>query len=154
MLSISISLIAAFIPVLFMSGVVGRMLREFSVTLAVAIAVSLVVSLSITPMICAHFLKETPNARSNRLDRIVEGVLGWMVNGYARTLTVALRNQAVMLFSLICVVVLTVHLYIQTPKGFFPEDDTGLIITSTKAAGDISFEAMAKLQQRGARHRS
>jgi multidrug efflux pump len=145
-LSISVSLIAAFIPVLFMSGVVGRMLREFSVTLAVAIAVSLVVSLSITPMICAHFLKEAPNARSNRLDRIVEGVLGWMVNGYARTLTVALRNQAVMLFSLICIVVLTVHLYVQTPKGFFPEDDTGLIITSTKAAGDISFEAMAKLQ--------
>jgi multidrug efflux pump len=145
-LSISISLIAAFIPVLFMSGVVGRMLREFSVTLAVAIAVSLVVSLSITPMICAHFLKEAPNARSNRLDRIVEGVLGWMVNGYARTLTVALRNQAVMLFSLICVVVLTAHLYVQTPKGFFPEDDTGLIITSTKAAGDISFEAMAELQ--------
>jgi multidrug efflux pump len=145
-LSISVSLIAAFIPVLFMSGVIGRMLREFSVTLAVAIAVSLVVSLSITPMICAHFLKETPNARSRRIDRIVEGVLGWMVNGYARTLTVALRNQAVMLFSLICIVVLTVHLYVQTPKGFFPEDDTGLIITSTKAAGDISFEAMAKLQ--------
>ncbi len=146
-LSISISLIAAFIPVLFMSGIVGRLLREFSVTLAVAIAVSLVVSLSITPMICAHFLRLDPNARANRLDRVVEGVLGWLLKGYARTLTVALRHQAVMLFSLICVVVLTVHLYVQTPKGFFPEDDTGLIITSTKAAGDISFDAMVKLQK-------
>jgi len=146
-LSISISLIAAFIPVLFMGGVVGRMLREFSVTLTVAIAVSLVVSLSITPMICAHFIKGAPDTRRNRLDRIVEGILGWMVSGYARTLTIALRHQVVMLFSLICVVVLTVHLYIQTPRGFFPEDDTGLIITSTKAAGDISFEAMSKLQK-------
>ena len=146
-LSISISLIAAFIPVLFMSGIVGRLLREFSVTLAVAIAVSLVVSLSVTPMICAHFLKEAPDARATRFDRIVEGALGWMVRGYARTLTIALRHQAVMLFTLICVVVLTVHLYIQTPKGFFPEDDTGLIITSTKAAADISFDAMAKLQK-------
>jgi len=146
-LSISISLVAAFIPVLFMSGVVGRMLREFSVTLVVAIAISLVVSLSVTPMICARFLKEAGNAPPSRLDRIVEGVLGWLLKGYARTLTVALRNQAVMLFSLICVVVLTVHLYVQTPKGFFPEDDSGLIISSTKAAGDISFEAMAKLQR-------
>jgi multidrug efflux pump len=146
-LSISISLIAAFIPVLFMSGIVGRLLREFSVTLAVAIVVSLVVSLSVTPMICAHFLKGAPNARSTRLDRIVEGALGWMVRGYARTLTIALRNQVVMLFTLVCVVVLTVHLYANTPKGFFPEDDTGLIISSTKAAGDVSFAAMAALQK-------
>ena len=146
-LSISISLIAAFIPVLFMGGVVGRMLHEFSVTLAVAIAVSLAVSLSITPMICAHFLKGAPNTRATRFDRIVEGVLGWLVNGYARTLTVALRHQVVTLFTLICVVVVTVHLYIQTPRGFFPEDDTGLIISRTKAPGDISFEAMAALQR-------
>jgi multidrug efflux pump len=145
-LSISISLIAAFIPILFMSGIVGRLLREFSVTLAVAIAISLVVSLSVTPMICAHFLKGAPNARANRLDRIVEGVLGWMLKGYARTLGLALRNQVVTLFSLICIVVLTVHLYVQTPKGFFPEDDTGLIISNAKAAGDVSFEAMVKLQ--------
>jgi multidrug efflux pump len=146
-LSISISLIAAFIPVLFMGGVVGRMLHEFSVTLAVAIAVSLVVSLSVTPMICAHFLKREPETSKTRFDRIVEGGIGWMVAGYARTLTIALRHQAVMLFSLICVIVLTVHLYIQTPRGFFPEDDTGLIISVTKASGDISFEAMSKLQK-------
>ncbi len=145
-LSISISLIAAFIPILFMSGIVGRLLREFSVTLAVAIVVSLVVSLSVTPMICARFLRRPQEDGRTRLDRIVEGVLDRIVRGYARTLTIALRNQAVMLFSLICVVILTVHLYIETPKGFFPEDDTGLIISSTKASPDISFTAMAKLQ--------
>ncbi len=147
-LSISVSLIAAFIPILFMGGIVGRILHEFSVTLAVAIMVSLVVSLSVTPMICARFLKHANDARTPRLDRIVEGMLGWLLRGYAHTLMVALRNQAVMLFSLICVVILTVHLYIHTPKGFVPEDDTGLIITSTKAAGDISFDAMSALQKR------
>jgi multidrug efflux pump len=144
-LSISISLIAAFIPILFMSGIVGRLLREFSVTLAVAIAVSLAVSLSVTPMICARFLRKS-SEEPTRLDRIVEGVLSRIVKGYARTLTIALRNQAVMLFSLLCVIILTVHLYVHTPKGFFPEDDTGLIMANTKAAADISFEAMSKLQ--------
>jgi hydrophobe/amphiphile efflux-1 (HAE1) family protein len=145
-ISISVSLIAAFIPVLFMGGVAGRMLREFSVTLVVAIAVSVVVSLSVTPMICAHFLKAETDDKRSRFDRIVEGTLGWMVSAYARTLRVALRNQAVTLFSLLCVVVLTAHLYVQIPKGMFPEDDTGLIMGSTEASADISFEAMLKLQ--------
>ncbi len=145
-LSISISLIAAFIPVLFMSGIVGRLLREFSVTLAVAIAVSVVVSLTVTPMICAHFLKEEEQTRRSRFDRVVEGALGLLLNGYARTLTVALRHQAVTLFALLCVIVLTVHLYANTPKGLFPEDDTGLVIGSTEASADISYGAMVKLQ--------
>ena len=145
-ISISVSLIAAFIPVLFMGGVAGRMLREFSVTLVVAIAISVVVSLSVTPMICAQFLRHDKDAKSSRFDRIVEGALGWMVSAYARTLRVALRNQAVTLFSLLCVVVLTAHLYVQIPKGMFPEDDTGLVMGSTEAAADVSFEAMLKLQ--------
>ena len=145
-LSISISLIAAFIPVLFMSGIVGRLLREFSVTLAVAIAVSVVVSLTVTPMICAHFLKEEEQTRRSRFDRVVEGALGLLLNGYACTLTVALRHQAVTLFALLCVIVLTVHLYANTPKGLFPEDDTGLVIGSTEASADISYGAMVKLQ--------
>ena len=145
-LSISISLIAAFIPVLFMSGIVGRLLREFSVTLAVAIAVSVVVSLTVTPMICGHFLKEEEQTRRSRFDRVVEGALGLLLNGYARTLTVALRHQAVTLFALLCVIVLTVHLYANTPKGLFPEDDTGLVIGSTEASADISYGAMVKLQ--------
>ncbi len=145
-ISISVSLIAAFIPVLFMGGVAGRMLREFSVTLVVAIAVSVVVSLSVTPMICAHFIKPEKKGEQRRFDRIVEATLGWMVSAYARTLRVALRHQAVTLFSLLCVILLTAHLYVHIPKGLFPEDDTGLIIGSTEASADISFEAMVKLQ--------
>jgi multidrug efflux pump len=147
-LSISISLIAAFIPILFMTGVVGRLLREFSITLAVAIVVSLAVSLTVTPMICARFLRLPQEQRPRRFDRVIEGILSWLVNGYARTLVVALRHQVVMIFTLLCVVVFTAHLYLHTPKGFFPEDDTGLILSFTKAAADISYEAMAKLQHR------
>jgi len=145
-ISISVSLVAAFIPVLFMGGVMGRMLREFSVTLVVAIAVSVVISLSVTPMICAHFIKDSGSGVRNRFDRIVEATLGWMVDAYARTLRVALRHQVVTLFSLLCVVVLTMHLYVQIPKGMFPEDDTGLVIGMTEASADISYEAMLKLQ--------
>lgn len=144
-ISISVSLIAAFIPVLFMGGVAGRMLHEFSITLVVAIAVSVVVSLSVTPMICGHFLKDERDKAPTRFDRVVESVLGLMVGAYARTLRVALRHQVVTLFSLLCVIVLTGHLYFQIPKGMFPEDDTGLIMGSTEAPADISFEAMLKL---------
>jgi multidrug efflux pump len=144
--SISVSLIAAFIPVLFMGGVAGRMLNEFSVTLVVAIAVSVVVSLSVTPMICAHFLKAEKDRRPTRFDRIVEASLGWMIAAYARTLRGALRHQGATLFSLLCVIALTGHLYVQIPKGMFPEDDTGLIMGSTEAPADTSFEAMLKLQ--------
>ncbi|KWT65184.1 RND multidrug efflux transporter [Hyphomicrobium sulfonivorans] len=145
-ISISVSLIAAFIPVLFMGGVMGRMLREFSVTLVVAIAVSVVVSLSVTPMICGHFIKHSNEGIRNRFDRIVEAALDWMVGLYARTLRVALRHQIVTLFSLLCVILLTAHLYVQIPKGMFPEDDTGLIMGSVEASADVSYEAMLKLQ--------
>src|SRR5262252_7653706 len=145
-ISISVSLVAAFIPLLFMSGVVGRLLREFSVTLAFAVAVSTVVSLTVTPMICAHFLKSVPSSEATRLDRIVEGVFAWLVRGYMRTLAVALRHQGMMLLITLLTVALTVNLYIKTPKGYFPQDDTGLIFGSTRASPDISFEAMNKLQ--------
>ena len=145
-ISISVSLVAAFIPLLFMSGVVGRLLREFSVTLAFAVAVSTVVSLTVTPMICAHFLKSVPSSEATRLDRIVEGVFAWLVRGYMRTLAVALRHQGIMLLITLLTVALTVNLYIKTPKGYFPQDDTGLIFGSTRASPDISFEAMNKLR--------
>ncbi len=145
-ISISVSLVAAFIPLLFMEGVVGRLLREFSVTLAFAVAVSTVVSLTVTPMICAHFLKTPPSADATRLDRIVESIFGWLVRGYMRTLTVALRHQVMMLLITLLTVALTVNLYVKTPKGYFPQDDTGLIFGSTRASPDISFEAMNKLQ--------
>jgi len=145
-ISISVSLVAAFIPLLFMEGVVGRLLREFSVTLAFAVAVSTIVSLTVTPMICAHFIKSVPSADATRLDRVVEALFGWMVRGYMRTLAVALRHPVIMLLVTLLTVALTVNLYVKTPKGYFPQDDTGLIFGSTRASPDISFEAMNKLQ--------
>jgi hydrophobe/amphiphile efflux-1 (HAE1) family protein len=145
-ISISVSLVAAFIPLLFMQGVVGRLLREFSVTLAFAVAVSTIVSLTVTPMICAHFIKSAPSTNATRLDRVVEALFGWMVRGYMRTLAVALRHPVMMLLITLLTVALTVNLYVKTPKGYFPQDDTGLIFGSTRASPDISFEAMNKLQ--------
>jgi hydrophobe/amphiphile efflux-1 (HAE1) family protein len=145
-ISISVSLVAAFIPLLFMQGVVGRLLREFSVTLAFAVAVSTIVSLTVTPMICAHFIKSVPSTNATRLDRVVEALFGWMVRAYMRTLTVALRHPLLMLLITLLTVALTVNLYVKTPKGYFPQDDTGLIFGSTRASPDISFEAMNKLQ--------
>jgi hydrophobe/amphiphile efflux-1 (HAE1) family protein len=145
-ISISVSLVAAFIPLLFMEGVVGRLLREFSVTLAFAVAVSTIVSLTVTPMICAHFIKSVPSADATRLDRVVEALFGWMVRGYMRTLAVALRHPVIMLLVTLLTVALTVNLYVKTPKGYFPQDDTGLIFGSTRASPDISFEAMNRLQ--------
>ena len=97
MLAISISLVAAFIPLLFMTGVVGRIFREFSVTLAFAIAVSTVVSLTLTPMICAHFVRKPPSPDATWLDRLVERVLGGMVRAYARSLAVVLDHRALTL---------------------------------------------------------
>jgi multidrug efflux pump len=145
--SISVSLIAAFIPLLFMEGVVGRLLREFSVTLVFAIAVSLVVSLTVTPMICAHFVRAAPSKTATLLDRIVETVLGWTVRGYMFTLSIAVRHTVVMMTVAVATVVLTINYYVKSPKGYFPRDDTGLIFAATRASTDISFEAMAKLQQ-------
>jgi len=145
--SISISLIAAFIPLLFMDGVIGRLLREFSVTLVFAIAVSLVVSLTVTPMICAHFVRAAPSKNATRLDRIVEAVLGWSSRAYIFTLSIALRHAVVMLTIAAATVALTVNYYVKSPKGYFPRDDTGLIFAGTRASTDISFDAMNKLQQ-------
>jgi hydrophobe/amphiphile efflux-1 (HAE1) family protein len=145
-IAISLSLVAAFIPLLLMDGVVGRLLREFSVTLAFAVAVSTVVSLTVTPMICAHFVKSVPSRNATRLDRVVEAIFGWMVRAYMRTLAVALRHPVMMLLVTLLTVALTVNLYLKTPKGYFPQDDTGLIFASTRASPDISFAAMNKLQ--------
>jgi multidrug efflux pump subunit AcrB len=145
--SISVSLIAAFIPLLFMGGIVGRLFREFSVTLAFAIVVSTVVSLSVTPMICAYFVKAPPSRDATWLDRAVEGVLSRMLRFYDRTLTFMLEHRALALMAFVATIALTVALYIKTPKGYFPQDDTGLIFGGTQASTDISFEAMEVLQQ-------
>src|SRR6185312_9507906 len=147
-LSISISLVAAFTPLLFMGGVVGRLFAEFSLTLTFAIAISTVVSLSLTPMICAHYVKSAPSPNATWLDRLVERVLARSVAAYQRTLDVVLRHRVITLLVFLATIGLTVELYVKTPKGFFPQDDTGLIFGGTRASPDISFEAMKALQQR------
>ena len=146
--SISVSLIAAFIPLLFMGGIVGRLFREFSVTLAFAIVVSTVVSLSVTPMICAYFVRSAPSRDATWLDRLVEGVLARTIRFYDRTLSFVLEHNALALIVFVATIALTVGLYIKTPKGYFPQDDTGLIFGGTQASTDISYEAMLQLQQK------
>jgi multidrug efflux pump len=147
-LSISLSLIAAFTPLIFMDGIVGRLLREFSLTLTFAIAVSTVVSLTITPMICAHYVKGATSDNATWLDRIVEGSLSRIVAFYARTLRTVLGFPILTLMVFFATIALTVTLYIKTPKGYFPTDDSGFVIGSTRASADISFQSMLGLQQR------
>jgi multidrug efflux pump len=147
-MAISVSLIAAFIPLLFATDTTGRLLREFSVTLAFAVAVSTVVSLTVTPMICAHFVRSGAAPGGRLVDRAVEGIMGWALRAYAHTLDIALRHRFLTMLVMLATVVATVNLYVKTPKGTFPQDDTGLVIASTNASPDISYEAMAKLQQR------
>jgi multidrug efflux pump len=147
-LSISLSLIAAFTPLIFMDGIVGRLLREFSLTLTFAIVVSTVVSLTITPMICAHYVKETTSDSATWFDRIVEGTLSRMVAFYARTLRVVLGFPLLTLLVFFATIGLTVTLYVKTPKGYFPVDDSGFVIGATRASADISFQSMLGLQQR------
>jgi multidrug efflux pump len=146
-LSISLSLIAAFTPLIFMDGIVGRLLREFSLTLTFAIVVSTVVSLTVTPMICAHYIRETTSANATWFDRIVEGSLSRMVAFYTRTLQVALEFPLMVLLVFLATIALTVTLYIKTPKGYFPIDDSGFVIGATRASADISFQSMLGLQQ-------
>ncbi|MBK5653260.1 MAG: efflux RND transporter permease subunit [Rhizobium sp.] len=146
-LSISLSLIAAFTPLIFMDGIVGRLLREFSLTLVFAIAVSTVVSLTITPMICAHYIKETTSDHATWYDRAIEGTLSRVVAFYAATLRIVLGYPVLTLIVFFATVTLTVVLYVKTPKGYFPTDDSGLIVGATVASADTSFEAMVTLQQ-------
>jgi hydrophobe/amphiphile efflux-1 (HAE1) family protein len=147
-ISISISLVAAFIPLLFMGGLAGRLFREFSVTLVFAIAISTLVSLSVTPMICAHWVRTAPSADATWFDRLVEGVLARMMRGYSRSLAVVLRHRVLTLLALAATVALTVNLYVNTPKGFFPQDDSGFVGGVSVASSDISFNSMVELHRR------
>jgi multidrug efflux pump len=148
--SISISLVAAFIPLLFMGGVVGRVFREFSVTLAFAIAISTVVSLTVTPMICGHFVRAPPSSDATRLDRIVNWILSSALAFYGRSLRAVLHRRGLMLLVMAATLTLTGFLYVHVPRGYFPRDDTGLIFGGTFAAPDISYQAMYDLQQKAA----
>ena len=146
-LSISLSLIAAFTPLLFMDGIVGRLLREFSLTLTFAILVSTVVSLTITPMICAHYIKEARSDRATRFDRLVEGSLSRIVAFYAWTLRAVLGFPFLTLIVFFATIALTVVLYIKMPKDYFPIDDSGLIYGVSQSSSDTSFQSMTKFQQ-------
>ncbi len=146
-LSISLSLIAAFIPLIFMDGLVGRLLREFSLTLTFSIVVSTLVSLTVTPMICAQYIKSGLSSTETRFDRIVEGALSRIVSFYERTLHVVLGFPFLTLLVFFATITLTITLYIKTPKGFFPNDDSGFVIGATRASADVSFQAMLGLQQ-------
>lgn len=146
-LSISLSLLAAFVPLIFMDGIIGRLLREFSLTLTFAIVVSTVVSLTITPMICAHYIKTTTSVSATWFDRSVEGTLSRMVTFYAWTLRGVLDFPFMTLLVFVATIALTVTLYIKTPKGDFPIDDSGFVIGATRASADISFQSMLGLQQ-------
>ncbi|MBC7585205.1 MAG: efflux RND transporter permease subunit, partial [Tardiphaga sp.] len=147
-LSISLSLIAAFTPLIFMDGLVGRLLREFSLTLTFSIIVSTVVSLTVTPMICARYIKTGISSTETRFDRIVEGTLSRVVAFYESSLRVVLGFPLLTLLVFFATIALTVVLYIKTPKGLFPSDDSGFVIGATRASADTSFQTMLGLQQR------
>jgi len=148
--SLTVSLIAVLIPLLFMGDVVGRLFREFAVTLAVTIVVSAVVSLTLTPMMCSRILRYTPEAQQGRFYRWSEHVFDSMIGFYGRTLKVVLRYQTITLLVAVATLALTVILYIVIPKGFFPVQDTGVIQGISQASATISFPAMAEKQQQAA----
>jgi len=143
-MSISISLVAVFIPILLMGGIVGRLFREFAVTLSVAIAVSLLVSLTTTPMMCARLLKEKGRESHGRLYRASERAFDAILHAYERTLGWVLKHQPVTLVATLATMAATVFLYAKVPKGFFPQQDTGRLNGSIQADQDTSFQAMQK----------
>jgi multidrug efflux pump len=140
--SITISLLAVFIPILLMGGIFGRLFREFAVTLAVAVAVSLVVSLTATPMMCAKLLRAQREEGHGRLYRASERVFQWILGGYQTTLAWVLRHQLLMLGVTLGTIIATIYLYWYIPKGFFPQQDTGMLIGRIVGDQSSSFQAM------------
>ena len=141
-LSMSISLVAVFTPILLMGGLVGRLFREFAVTLAMAILVSLLISLSLTPMMCSQFLKSAGEVRHGRLYQLSERLFQALVSFYGRTLGWVLRHQPLTLAVFLATVALNIYLFVVVPKGFFPQQDTGRLIGNIQAEQDISSPAM------------
>ncbi|MDE2334308.1 MAG: efflux RND transporter permease subunit [Rhodospirillales bacterium] len=142
--SISASLIAVFIPLLLMGGIVGRLFREFSITVSIAVVVSAMVSLTLTPMMCSRFLAPE-RGQHGLLYRVIERFFTAMLEFYRRTLAIALRFRQVTLLVFFVTLALTAYLYVVIPKGFFPEQDNGLIIGVSEGAQDVSFKQMQKL---------
>jgi multidrug efflux pump len=146
-ISLTVSLIAVLIPLLFMGGVVGRLFREFAVTLAVTIVLSAVVSLTLTPMMCSRILRHNPQAQQGRFYRASERAFEGMIAFYGRTLKFVLRFQTITMLVAAATLVLTIVLYIVIPKGFFPTQDTGVIQGISQAPASISFAAMTEKQK-------
>ncbi len=146
-LSISVSLIAVLIPLLLMSGIIGRLFREFSVTLAMTIAVSAVVSLTLTPMMASRFLKDSHDEKHGRLYMLSERMFDAILRAYERGLDLCLRFRFLTLMVFFATIVATVYLFIAIPKGFFPNQDTGLIYGVSEGAQDISFADMSRKQE-------
>jgi multidrug efflux pump len=146
-ISLTVSLIAVLIPLLFMGGVIGRLFREFAVTLAVTIILSAVVSLTLTPMMCSRILRHTPNEKQGRFFQASERVFESIIAFYGRTLKFVLRFQTMTLLVAVATLALTIVLYIVIPKGFFPVQDTGVIQGISQAPTSISFAAMSQKQR-------
>ena len=150
--SISLSLVAVFIPILFMGGILGRLFREFAITMTIAIIVSAVVSLTLTPMICARLMRAESLHTASRgpwgyVDRAVDRLFAFLQRGYAASLGVALRHRVFMLLVMLATIVVTVQLYRSVPKGLLPIQDTGLLVGSTISSPDISFQTMRERTQ-------
>ena len=141
-MAMSLSLIAVFIPILLMGGIVGRLFREFAITLSVAILVSLAVSLTTAPMMCARLLRPKPKGPQGRLSLASERAVAALLNGYRRSLRVALRHGVLVMLVLLATVCLNIYLYVSIPKSFFPQQDTGRLVGGIQADQSISFQAM------------
>ena len=147
-ISITFSLIAVFIPLLFMGGIVGRLFHEFAVTVTIAVLVSAFVSLTLTPVMCSLFLQRESEQKANWLSRGAEHVFEAILAGYDRSLRWVLSHQPLMLLVTLGLIALTGYLYVIIPKGFFPQQDTGFIFAQAEAREDISFAAMSAIQHR------
>ena len=143
-LSMSLSLVAVFIPILLMGGIVGRLFREFAVTLSVSIAVSLAISLTATPMMCAHLLRPGESMTQDRFYQAGERVFEWMVRQYKTSLSWVLRHQHLTLAITLLTVCCNVYLYVVVPKGFFPDQDTGRLMGGIQTSQDMSFQAIQR----------
>jgi len=146
-ISLTVSLIAVFIPLLFMTGLVGRMFREFALTLTIAVVTSMVVSLTLTPMMCSRLLRHDPGD-GNRVTRAFNRLVDRTIEGYRRSLEWVLRHQTMTMVTTAATLVATIWLYVIIPKGFLPTQDTGLISAVTEAGPEVSFAEMQRLQAR------
>ena len=150
-ISISISLVAVFIPIFFMAGPIGLLFREFAVVVSLSILVSAITSLTVVPMLCSRFLPQPgQHAKEYAINKQFDRLFDWMLKTYIHYLDLALKNRRIVLIGAFSTFVLTVVLFINSPKGFFPEEDIGQIQATTEASEDISFKAMLELQDRAA----